>query len=121
MGRQGLPPQARIRKAADFERVRREGKYSPGPLLGVAAYDRGEGRSRLGLAVSGRVGGAVVRNTIKRRLREAFRRNQGAILPGWDVVLVARPKAAAATFQALQENIFAGLARAGALRRKEKP
>jgi ribonuclease P protein component len=50
-------------------------------------------RCRLGLTVSRRVGGAVVRNRVKRRVREWFRENHGAIGPGCDVVVIARPGA----------------------------
>lgn len=54
-----------------------------------------EGQSRLGLTVSRRVGNAVVRNRVKRRIREWFRREGRAALAGQDLVVIARPCAAA--------------------------
>jgi ribonuclease P protein component len=49
---------------------------------------------RLGVTVSRRVGSAVVRTRVKRRVREWFRRNRGVFPPGKDVVVIARPSAA---------------------------
>jgi ribonuclease P protein component len=46
--------------------------------------------SRFGFSISSRVGGAVERNLIKRRLREAVRLRMASIKPGWDIVLIAR-------------------------------
>ena len=68
-------------------------RASAGPLL-VYATTNDLGHPRLGLAVSRRVGSAVVRNTIKRRLREAFRFLQHDWPPpqrGYDVVISVRP------------------------------
>lgn len=57
-------------------------------MLCVLANDLGY--SRFGFAVNSRIGNAVVRNRIKRRLREAMRLRMGSIAPGWDVILIAR-------------------------------
>lgn len=73
--------------------------------------------SRFGFAVGKRVGGAVVRNRVKRRLREI-----GWALdppPGWDIVVSARPAAAGATYAALHASLAGLLRRAGVLRREK--
>jgi len=56
------------------------------------------GQSRLGITVSRRVGGAVVRNRVKRLVREFFRHCQHGIAPPQDILVIARPIAAQATY-----------------------
>jgi ribonuclease P protein component len=67
--------------------------------------------SRYGLTVSRRVGKAVVRNRIKRRLREIVRRT--GLKPGWDFIVIARSPAAQAAFAELAGAVRKGLGRAG--------
>ena len=83
-------------------------------MLGYAAQDTidAPGYARVGFSVSRRVGGAVVRNRVKRRLREVMRRRLAGIKPGYDLVLTARPSAADARTEALDQEIGALLARA---------
>jgi len=111
----GLPPQARMSRAADFDRARRDGRFKPGPLIGVAVYRHGGGPTRLGLAISRKVGGAVVRNRLRRRLREVFRAERSRLQPGWDIVIVPRRQAAGAGFAALRADLLSALERAGLL------
>jgi ribonuclease P protein component len=66
--------------------------------------------ARLGLAVSRRVGGAVVRNRVKRRVREWFRHRRG-LLAGLDLVVTARPAAAALDQFAVARTLEALLSR----------
>ena len=56
--------------------------------------DRTPGRARLGVTVSRKVGNAVVRNRVKRRIREWFRHDGQALVAGRDVVVIARSAAA---------------------------
>jgi ribonuclease P protein component len=79
-------------------------------------------RHRLGIVASRRIGGAVVRNRVKRRLRELFRHSdpylQGqadtAARPGYDLVVIARREAADAPFLQLSADFHAALGRLGA-------
>jgi ribonuclease P protein component len=73
-------------------------------------------RSRYGFSVGKRLGGAVVRNRVKRRMREILR-----ALPleaGWDIIFIARSKAAAASFANLEKTVRGLLSRAKILARE---
>ena len=73
----------------------------------------GTDQTRVGLTVSRKVGNAVNRNRVKRWLREAIR-HQGDELPvGFDVVVVAHPQAANATFASVADELSLGLKRMG--------
>lgn len=66
--------------------------------------------ARVGFCVSKKLGKAVVRNKLRRRLREVYRENAQNLNPRWDLVIVARKDAAQATFQELR-TAFLGLTR----------
>lgn len=68
------------------------------------------GADRLGLTVSRRVGGAVVRNRVKRRIREWFRSRCELPSPALDLVVIARPSARQLDARALEEELTALLA-----------
>ena len=81
----------RLRSRSDFGRVYAARQRCGDGRLMVYVIENGLGWSRLGLSVSKRVGGAVCRNYIRRRIREAFR-TAGAELPtGLDIVCVTTP------------------------------
>jgi ribonuclease P protein component len=87
-----LRREERVVAAADYRRVLRKGARQEGRLFTLVAMETRFGTDRLGLAVSRRVGGAVIRNRVKRLLREAFRRNKRASSsPGLDIVILPKP------------------------------
>ena len=78
----------RLTKSSEFALVRRNGSSWPSPLLILVTRPNGMEWSRFGFSVSKAVGGAVVRNRIKRRLRETAR--LANVREGLDIVLIAR-------------------------------
>lgn len=83
-----LPRQERLTRSGEFREVYRYGQRYTGRGLTVYFLPRGPG-IRVGLRVPRRVGTAVVRNRVRRLLREVYRQLRGELSPGW-YVLVAR-------------------------------
>lgn len=86
-----------ITSVADFAALQAGGRSRAHPLLVLRYRANDLGRARYGISTSRRIGGAVVRNRIRRRLREILRRDSRRIAAGWDLLLVARPAASAAS------------------------
>jgi ribonuclease P protein component len=96
----------RLRKSSDFRRVYAARRRRDGRLLAVYCLPNQLAHVRVGLVVSTKVGGAVVRNKVKRRLREVCREwLEGAGHHGLDLVIVARPESATAEFQDLRQEL----------------
>ena len=71
--------------------------------------------NRVGVTVSKKLGGAVVRNRVRRRLREVYRLNEAAFAPGWDIVVVARSRCVEAPFDKLTQAYLSLAEKAGIL------
>ncbi len=101
-----------------FRRAYNRGKTAADSRL--ALYIRGNGRreNRLGFTVSTKLGRAVVRNKVRRRLREIYRLNEDKLRGGCDVVVVARVRAASSDYHQL-EKAFLRLADKLELLKKE--
>lgn len=100
----GLRKGTRLTDSPEFERVYRKGTAYRGKLFSVHVFPGGSGNARMGLSVSKKVGNAVQRNSIKRRLREVFRSKLPDIRGDTDFVISARPAAAGASYDALAEE-----------------
>ena len=72
--------------------------------------------NRVGITVSKKLGHAVVRNRVRRRLREVYRLNEEQFQNGWDIVVVARSRCIDTDFQSLQKAYLALAAKAGILK-----
>jgi ribonuclease P protein component len=105
--------QLRLTRPQDFSSVYRKGTSRSSNLLVLRALPNGLPVSRFGFSVSKRVGGAVVRNTMKRRLREILRITP--VQSAWDIVFIVRPPAASADFSTLKKTVEDLLARSGLL------
>lgn len=114
MEKMGLSRQRRLRRRDEFRRVLRDGDRARDALLAVTALDTGipEIDSRYGFAIPKRVGGAVTRNRIKRRLRAIAHTTDHP--KGWEFVIYAYPAAARANSGQLSASMNRLLKRLGA-------
>lgn len=101
---EAFPQKARLKTPGQFQRVFREGEKRVGRFFVVFARSNGRDDARLGIAVGRRVGKAVLRNRLKRLIRESFRGFQGQ-LSGKDVVVIARGVAARGDRKRLREDL----------------
>lgn len=102
----------RLTSSTDFQRVRRSGKTYAHPLFVLAVSANGKNRSRFGIVAGKAFTTAVRRNRAKRRLRAALLPFLSAVIPGWDVVVVARRACLEAEFSRLQLGLGELLKRA---------
>jgi ribonuclease P protein component len=103
--RLGLSKSRRLRSGRELREITRQGRRIRDGLFSVHTRANNLGHARLGLTVSRRVSTkAVVRNRIKRCIRESFRLTQDA-LDGLDLVVVAQPTAGGAAAAALRDSL----------------
>jgi ribonuclease P protein component len=89
-------------------------------LLVLVALGNNSPYSRFGFLVGKRIGKAVMRNRVKRRMREAMRSRLADVLPGWDVVLIARAPIVGANFSNIRQALDSLLRQAGLMPERPK-
>jgi ribonuclease P protein component len=100
-----FPKHRRLTQASEYERVKRDGFSRRGQLLMLNVLPvENSGPCRAGFVTSRRVASAVVRNRVRRRLREIVRQHQHDLREGFWIVLVARRDAANASYRALEHE-----------------
>jgi ribonuclease P protein component len=99
-----FPKSSKIRSSADFATVRGKGRTTQSSCLRLSCHASGDQPTRFGIVTSRRVGGAVVRNKVRRRIREIIRSAMPDIRPGLLVVTIAKPGAAGASFDTLRSE-----------------
>ena len=104
-----------ISRPEDFAALQGEGVVKSHPLLVVRVRRTGLEETRFGLSTGRKLGGAVVRNKVRRRIREALRVMAPSFQPGWDVLIIARPPVIGAEYQTLAGTLENLLRRGGVL------
>ena len=107
-----------LTKREQYTSVYNEGRSWVSSSLVMKALPNGLALSRCGISVSRKVGKAVVRNRVKRRLREVLR--LAPLKPGWDIVFIARPPASVASYAELKKTVESLLSRAKLLMRENE-
>lgn len=110
-----------LKKNYEFRRLYSKGKSVAAPLLVVYIRRNNSVKNRLGITVGTKVGKAVVRNRVRRRLKAIYRLHEQRLQSGYDVVIVARVRSKDADYHALERDFLSACARVGLLRQGDAP
>ena len=99
-----MDPAVTVKENYEFRRIYRKGKSAVSPQLVIYCQRNRRGHSRLGVSVSTKLGCAVVRNRVRRRIQEIYRLNKAKMLPGYDLIVVARVRAVETDYQKLDRT-----------------
>ena len=105
-----------LKKNSEFHRLYAKGKSAVNPYLVVYCRKNREGRSRFGYTVSARLGHAVVRNRVRRRLREIVRLSEPVLKQGFDIVIVARSRCVGAPYRKIEASFLEACGKLGLIR-----
>ena len=100
-----------------FRRLYTKGKSSVQPAVVLYCRKNGCPHNRLGFTVGTKVGKAVLRNRVRRRLREIYRLHEGEFRQGWDLVVVARTRAGELKYGELEAQLLRAAAKLGVLQK----
>ena len=109
-----------VKENYEFRRIYRKGRSAVSPYFVVYCLKNRAGASRLGVTVSKKLGHAVVRNRVRRRIREIYRLNLKKMKPGYDLVVVGRSRAVDAPYEKINGAFVRCLSQLGLLT-EEKP
>ena len=105
--RYSLPAEHKVKRRRDFLQISKLGRLSRSPHFLVFAFEQTGGSTRLGVTVTRKIGGAVVRNRIKRCLREFFRLEYKSLPISTDISIIARQGAEKLSFHDIQRELKA--------------
>ncbi len=104
---EGFPQRLRLVKTAEYRKLYKAGRKTHSERFVLFSRENGLGYHRLGITVSRKIGGAVVRNRIKRLFREIFRKSRGEIPNQLDVVVNAKAACVGASYVELRAEFLA--------------
>ena len=115
-----MNPGTSIKENRDFRRIYARGKSAVSPCVVVYCRKNRLGANRVDFTVSKKMGKAVVRNRVRRRLREIMRLNGPRMEQGYDLILVARTRAVEAEYRRLEEDVLSCCGRLHLLKKDVK-
>ena len=95
-----------LKQNHEFRRLDSKGRNAASPSFAVYCRKTGRPYSRLGLTTGVKLGNAVKRNRVRRRMRELYRTNESKLRPGYDIVMVARTRAIFARYSDLESSFL---------------
>ncbi len=95
-----------LKKKQDFQQVYKKGTSAANRYLVMVVLPNGSKENRLGISVSKKVGNSVVRHRITRLIRESYRLNEEKFIPGYDIIVSARPIANGIDFHTVQKGLL---------------
>ena len=106
-----------LKENFEFRRVYKRGKSSADSFLAVYIFKNYNLKtsSRLGITVSNKIGKAVTRNKIRRRIKSAFHTVQTKVKPGFDIVVVSRTRSSSADFIKIEKSLIHNLKKIGVM------
>ncbi len=104
-----------LKKNYEFHRLYSKGRSAVTPFLVVYARTTRRTENRVGITVSTKLGKAVKRNRVRRRLREIYRLNESRFVPGTELVIVARGRAVTAAYRQLETAFLSACGKLGIL------
>jgi len=93
-----------LKQNHEFRRLYSKGKSAVSPYFAVYCRKTGRPVSRLGITTGLKLGNAVRRNRARRRIRELYRTCEGELLPGYDIVIVARTRVIFGRYREIQRS-----------------
>ena len=100
-----------LKRNNGFRRLYAKGRSAVTPTLVIYARTNKSGENRVGFTVTVKLGHAVVRNRVRRRLREIYRLNENRLRRGADMVVVARSRSAEAPYRRLEKDFLTACAK----------
>lgn len=117
--RQDMTTMHKLKKNYEFKKVYNEGKYYVEKYVVMYMNPNSSNFNRVGFSASKKVGKSVIRNKIKRRMKEAYRKFADSTKVGFDIIFTARVGSGSADYSKIENNIVSILKKAKLKKREE--
>ena len=109
-----------LKQNHEFRRLYQKGKSAVSPYFAIYCRRTGRPQSRLGITTGVKLGNAVKRNRVRRRIRELYRTNEDRLAPGWDIVIVARARSIYGRYGEMERSLLQLMKKLGLLEPREE-